>query len=317
MAVVVVVAETRVEPFAKSAALVRPVGRELREHRAPASRLRVVYPEFGGGGKRVVQKFAHERDLHRRIHAYADLRAAFDGGRILGRDRWRGVKQPVGALAEKVLVKKRDFAQERPRTVAKKRAVSRPKPVVPVERGNPRSRAGPVYAVRLEVALEPAAIAHVERQNEPAAAPEPPSVRSEVFLPAVEQVEKRQQRLGHSAAKRLPVHHRDIFVKEVRRAPCRRIVAVPDALEVCGARAAETRGREEKVAPEVSHLLDKPRIRCLCIGVEQETFVRLARRIRRAEGERRRAEALRELRGVAREKRVERATLAELRERCL
>ena len=168
--------------------------------------------------------------------------------------------------------------------------------------------------MRLKVALEPAAISHVERQNEPAAAPESPGVRPEVFLPAVEQVEKRQQRLGHSAAKRLPVHHRDIFVKEVRRAPCRRIVAVPDALEVCGARTAEARGREEKIAPEVSHLLDEPRIRCIFIGVEQETFVRLARRIRRAEGERRRAEALRELRRVAGEKRVERATFAELRE---
>ena len=61
MPVVVVVAKTRVEPFAKSAALVCSVGRKFREHLAPARGLRVVDSELRCGGKRMIQKFAHER----------------------------------------------------------------------------------------------------------------------------------------------------------------------------------------------------------------------------------------------------------------
>ena len=262
--------------------------------------------ELRGGGERVRQQLAHERDLHRRVGADAVLGAAVHGRLVLRRDRGRGVQEAVGAGREEVLVEERDLAQERPGAVAKERAVARPEPVVPVERRDPRAGAGPVDAVRLEVVLEAGSVAHEDREEDAAAAPESAGVRAEVVAEAVQQVEERKQRFGHAAAQRLGVHELDVLVEEVGGRPRGRVVAVPDALQVRGARAAEAGRGEQQVAAEVRHLLDEPRVDRAGVGVEEQPLVALLRRIRRREREARRAEAPGERRGVRGEERPER-----------
>ena len=216
------------------------------------------------------------------------------------------MEEAVGAGREEVLVEERDLAQERPGAVAKERAVARPEPVVPVERRDPRAGAGPVDAVRLEVVLEAGSVAHEDREEDAAAAPEAAGVRAEVVAEAVQQVEERKQRFGHAAAQRLGVHELDVLVEEVGGRPRGRVVAVPDALQVRGARAAEAGRGEQQVAAEVRHLLDEPRVHRAGVGVEEQPLVALLRRVRRREREARRAEAPGERRGVRGEERLER-----------